>query len=39
MVNNMKAGGKMESSTVKASIGKMAEIVEEFGKKVKELNG
>jgi len=39
MVNNMKAGGKMESSTEKESTEKMAETEEESGKMERELSG
>ena len=39
MVNNMKAGGKMESSTEKESTEKMAEIEKESGKMERELSG
>lgn len=39
MVNNMKAGGKMENSTEKESTGKMDVIEEESGKMERELSG
>jgi len=39
MVNNMKAGGKMENSTEKESTEKMAEIEKESGKMERELSG
>lgn len=38
-VNNMKAGGKTESSMEKESTGKMAETEEESGKMERESSG